>query len=85
MMPDTPLMWAHCGTSFPGWVNGYHPQEIGEKKWVDVCFSFEGNEDCLYLDCYCYRSTRVLVTNCGTYYVYYLDQAPDCWARYCGV
>ena len=65
----------HCGTSATGWLSGTHPTSTAES--VDVKFCFESNGD------YCDYSTNGKITNCGGFFVYYLENTPDCPLRYC--
>ena len=68
----------HCGTDFPGWLSGKHPTSKYESVAdVKVCFDngIYGGD--------CYRSTQVIITNCGAYFVYYLQTTPACNLGYC--
>ena len=64
----------HCGTYATGWLSGVHPTTPGASSNVKFCFD-NGND--------CVRSTQGKVTNCGSYFVYYLENAPECRLRYC--
>ena len=79
VIPETSPGMYHCGTSCPGWLNGTHPVTPGHTiNNINFCF-----------DCYvstdndCYESTRGKVTNCGDFYVYYLEDTNNCDRRYC--
>ena len=77
VIPETAPGMDHCGTHLPGWITGTHPTEEGQQVEVEVCFSSgDGDNDCLY-------NQRILVTNCGAYFVYFLAEVQYCWARYC--
>ena len=65
-----------CGTTFPGWINGTHPTDEGSKVEVEVCFSDYDHE--------CGFTQNIEVTHCGSYFVYFLAEAPGCAIRYCG-
>ena len=73
-----PGSW-HCGTVRAGWSNSTLPDNPGDSVDIKICFvsDFFGKNDC-------YRSNRGKVTNCGSYYVYYLENTPHCNERYCG-
>ena len=75
MMPESSLGEYHCGTHYSGWLNGSHPMEIGLEVEMKACF-LNGNTECYY-------KANIKVTNCSTYYVYYLEEVPACYARYC--
>ena len=68
----------HCGTLYPGWLNGSHPDRSGEEVEMTVCVDGDrGNERD------CYRKIDIKVTNCKGYYVYFLPELGSL-ARYCG-
>ena len=69
---------SRCGGWSAGWSNSRVPGKAGESVDIDICFdSDSGNvNDCRI-------STRGKMTNCGTYFVYYLDNVPSCRANYC--
>ena len=70
-----PGIW-HCGTGATGWLSGVHPTTPGaSNNNAKFCFNNESND--------CYWSTQGKVTNCGSYFVYYLENAPKCRLRYC--
>ena len=69
----------HCGTLGTGWLSGVHPTTPGAtKSSVHYCFDNTGSNstDCRW-------STSGKVTNCGNYFVYYLENVPLCNLRYC--
>jgi hypothetical protein len=65
-----------CGTYYPGFLNDTHPVGAGETKISSVCFGYSGGCD--------YRNT-ISVTNCLSYFVYYLIPPPTCNLRYCSI
>ena len=76
MMPESSPETYHCGTGNPGWLNGHHSEEIGLEVEKEVCFA-SGSSSCGN------GRVNIKVTNCGTYYVYYLVETPFCYLRYC--
>ena len=66
----------HCGTEDPGWLSGTHPTVAEGVVARTVCYNRSG-------DC-CFWSNIIKVKNCGSYYVYELQQPPTCNLRYCG-
>lgn len=75
MAPSCPTI-NRCGTHATGWLNGGHPSTADGQASRKVCFHW--SENC------CNWSTNIKVTNCGSYYVYYLHRTPACNLRYCG-
>ena len=75
-MPESSPGPRHCGTSAPGWLNGIHPVEKNQPIEAKVCFAWFNND--------CDKSIDIGVTNCGDFYIYYLQETPDCDLRYCG-
>ena len=75
MAPSCPPI-NRCGTHATGWLNGGHPSRADGQASRKVCFHW--SENC------CNWSTNIKVTNCGSYYVYYLHRTPACNLRYCG-
>ena len=75
-MPTTRVPAHRCGTDWSGWLNGAHPTvEDGEVK-RKVCFNrFPAN---------CKYSMYISVKNCGSYFIYKLQQPTICNLRYCG-
>ena len=65
----------HCGTRATGWFSGVHPTSPGASNNAKYCIAWDGND--------CKWSTRGKVTNCGSYFVYYLENTPDSALRYC--
>ena len=65
----------HCGTVAPGWLSGKHPTSTAESVEVKYCFDYNGES--------CAESTEGKITNCGGFFVYYLENTPECALRYC--
>ena len=65
-----------CGTDWSGWLSTAHPTVKDGKVKREVCFSdrFAG----------CKYSNNIFVKNCGSYFIYKLQQPPTCNSRYCG-
>ena len=79
-LAQSPPGFDYCGTSVTGWSNSTLPDKPGDSVDIKICFDDSkdnGNADC-------YRSNEGKVTNCGSYFVYYLESAPFCRLRYCG-
>ena len=77
MMPESSPGRRHCGTYNPGWLNTTHPTDSNVPKQAEVCFHSSNGDECEY-------SQNIVVTNCGDFYVYYLQETPNCDLRYCG-
>jgi hypothetical protein len=75
-IPESPPGIFHCGTGATGWLSGDHPTSPGASNDAKFCFDDGVNGDC-------YESTQGKVTNCGSYFVYYLENTPQCYRRYC--
>jgi len=73
-LPETPPSRHRCNTDAPGWLNGSHPTILEGLKQAEVCFNWETP---------CDWSVDVTIENCGTFYVYYLQEVPYCVSRYC--
>ena len=71
---SSPGPW-HCGTYGTGWLSGRHPSSLWSSSNVKFCFDDGKNA--------CHRSSQGKVTNCGSYYVYYLPNVGACRNRYC--
>ena len=74
-IPESSPGYIHCGTYGTGWLSGVHPTSPGARSNVKFCFDY-GSNDCGY-------SNQGKVTNCGNYFVYYLENTPRCNLRYC--
>ena len=75
-IPESRPGGGHCGTGSTGWLSGVHPKSPGASSNVKFCF----DNDHVYV---CRWSTQGKVTNCGSYFVYYLENTPYCRLRYC--
>merc|ERR1719285_1522484 len=75
VMPESFPGTHHCGTYASGWLNTTHPTNINQTKQAQVCFHWTSS--------ICQWSQDIFITNCGDFYVYYLQFVPLC-GRYCG-
>lgn len=76
-MPETMVRPNHCGTHAPIWLNGRHPSKQGEKVDRKACINaFDLNGGC-------YSSLDIGITNCGDFFVYYLQPPLYCAVAYC--
>ena len=73
-IPESSPGELNCGTRGTGFLSGVHPTTPGASIDAKFCFAW-GNV--------CSLSTQGKVTNCGSYFVYYLENTPGCQARYC--
>lgn len=64
-----------CGTHAPGWVVGIYPPKYKTIR-RKVCYHW--NKNC------CHWHNFIKITNCGGFYVFYLNKPPVCSLRYCG-
>ena len=71
-MADACVHFGHCGTNWPGWLNGSHPAVADGAVQRKVCFTD-----------YCKISVFISVRNCGAFYVYKLRPL-SVNLRYCG-
>jgi len=69
-MPENQVAIEHCGTQYPGWLNGSHPENRKESVRRLVCFTHPTND--------CYLKTRIRITNCINYFVYDLPNVRSC-------
>jgi len=81
-IPEGPVGKNKCGTSGTGWMVDTHPTDDYATKDVRFCFQWR-NADQTPNDCR--TENKGKVTNCGPYYVYNLENVPNCNQRYCGV
>jgi len=64
-----------CSSHATGYLTEGHPSLRGSEKTVKVCFHVNSNQ--------CRWQSSVKITNCGDYFVYYLQDTPGCDYRYC--
>lgn len=83
VIPESSLLGQHCGTEHSGWLNDSHPQQAGESKEAQVCFSVAVGD---YPDFYhCEYSIQINITHCSNFYVYWLQEVSyHNHGRYCG-
>lgn len=74
-MPEVAVPSEKCGTAATGWLNGTHPDILGESVDRTVCFNWDDNN--------CNWSSAVKVKKCGGYFLYYLPTPETCNFRYC--
>jgi len=68
-LAESPVEDYHCGTIFGGWMSGGHPTvDQGE---VSRTINFKASNGTTL-------TNQAKVINCGTYYVYHLDNVPIC-------
>ena len=72
-MPDKFVRRYHCGTTYPGWLNGVHPTVAEGVVLRTVCY--DGGGVCGLF------SNIIKVKNCRSYYVYELSRI---FGYYCG-
>ena len=75
-MPTTRVPLYRCGTRLPGWLDGAHPTVEDGEVYKKVCFSDRISG--------CRDMRKISVKNCGSYFIYKLQQPPSCDSRYCG-
>ena len=75
LIPQIQTYYQRCGTEYSGYLNDSYPLNQWENKNGTVCFT-DGENSCAF-------EKDIEVTNCGTYYVYLLDDVDKCNARYC--
>lgn len=76
-MPNSCPGAGRCNTQYPGWLFGSHPHKDDGCISMLVCFGDYSSGCCQY-------RRKVLVRNCGGYYVYKFGPTPGCKFRYCG-
>ena len=72
---ESPVDMFRCGTSYSGWMSGGHPTVDQGEVSRTINFKNSLNDTIL--------TNQAKVINCGTYYVYHLDNVPVCNAGYC--
>ena len=76
-MPSSCPGPGRCNAEYSGWLYGAHPDQADGCVERLVCF---GN----YVTGCCAFKKKILVRDCGGYFVYKLGPAPGCNFRYCG-
>ena len=79
-IPESPPGKYHCGTFAAGWMKGSHPT-VARQSNEEVTFCFDGKGYAEWSNCQI--STQGKVTHCGDFFVYYLENTPNCNLRYC--
>ena len=74
-MPTTRVPAYRCGTDWSGWLDGAHPTVEDGVVRRKVCFSDRSTG--------CKSMKATTVKNCGSYFIYKLQQPPTCNSRYC--
>lgn len=74
-MPTSKVDRNRCGTLAPVWLNGDHPVNGTVTRKACVNF-YDSNNGCA-------ESFDIKVTNCGSYFVYYLRPTYSCAVAYC--
>lgn len=72
---ECPIGGYKCGTTYPIWMNGSHP-EVNQTKNATACRSSP-------LDGCCDKVYEIQVKNCGDFFVYNLVETPGCSQAYC--
>lgn len=75
IIPTSAVPDNRCGTHAAGWYSSEMPTNSFTTVNGTVCFSWSGNT--------CNWRSNIQVTNCGSYYVYYLTTPSVCQLRYC--
>ena len=77
-LSQTPSIINSCGASYPAYFNGTFPTTTGTTVNGTVCANVNG------VLCHTsYLLDNILVTNCGSYYVFYLKRTTSSLVRYC--
>ncbi len=74
-IPTSKVPLQRCGTSASGWYSGVMPTAPDTTTSGTVCFTWSSG-DCVY-------NNQIQVTDCGSYYVYYLSAPSTGGMRYC--
>ena len=77
MLSEEPVPAWHCNTASTGWLNGSHPNGIGETINSTICFNRPSASD------NCNHRTQIQIKNCKSYFLYYLVDTVNCRFRYC--
>ncbi len=74
-IPTSAVAMYRCGTSASGWYSGVMPTAPSTTVNGTACFTWTSGS--------CQYSNQISVTNCGSYYVYYLSAPSTGGMRYC--
>ena len=74
-IPTSAVAIYRCGTNAAGWYSGGMPSVSGTTVNGTACFTWSASN--------CQYSNQISVTNCGSYYVYYLSAPSTGGMRYC--
>ena len=77
MIDYSPGTYGPCATHFPIWLNGAHPNNLGETVERTACVQSTSST------CDDRYSTQIQVRNCGQYFLYLLKNTKGCNFRYC--
>jgi len=76
-LADTQIAESHCGTTATGSLSGGHPTIAQGEVARTINFNYNGNP--------ARWTATAMVINCGAYYVYHLENSPNCHLGYCTV
>ncbi|XP_078585634.1 von Willebrand factor D and EGF domain-containing protein-like [Branchiostoma floridae x Branchiostoma japonicum] len=84
-MPNSCVDQYRCGTTFPVWARGTHPQTVGSVVAMTLCANAASmnpdGETC------CHWQGITYVKKCDNdvepFYIYFLDRLPGCYMAYC--
>ena len=76
-MPTSSVPAYRCGTDYAGWLDDAHPTVEDGEVYRRVCFSYRSMS--------CGYAKSISVKNCGSYFIYNLQQPSRCNLRYCGI
>jgi len=79
-LPESDPGHYQCGTVYPGYLKGEHPQDIYAEKEMIVCFNVGFGYGCDL------NHSNITVTNCDGFFVYWLPDTPSTTysrLRYC--
>ena len=76
-LTSTPASYGSCGAYYPIWFNATLPTNLYQTIVGTACMYYNSDP------CYPSYSAAVFVTNCGSFYVYYLRSLSGPCYRYC--
>ena len=68
--------YAHCNTYASGYLASHHPEEEGKTIPAKICFNNGGSNAC-------WEEIQIQIKKCKGFYIYDLQEAPDCTMRFC--